>query len=501
MATIPVIFPDHGNAVKQVPAADFDKFKAKGGVRAYKMNFYNEADGKKTLNVSKWVPADKVEHYQKELKGELAPMPGDTGGAIIDPATGKPRGESHFGRDLTAVTAASEPITATAGGLIGGAVGGPVGAIAGATAGGAIGAGIAEKAETGKVTPGEVAKGGVEQGALEFVGGMLVPKMLAKLGSAAGPKVLKTVNNYIGLKPSDLPKWGRTVEDSDVIAKTVMSEAGIKKTLPAQRDAIELARTLRNAQTEQVVKTPLARSVDFDARILDRAVELDKAVSLGEFPEATKGMIDANLKELQNIAIEHGASASGKMLPEQMHAMRKSIQQQIKDWNPETTNPRQWLLQRVYHDLNDSIAQGLPDSEARMFRANNKIQTNLIIAREATKEKLLSQQLKSTPGIVTSTVNRVGGAAVGALSGATIAGETGSNKGHGAIIGGLIGAGLGSYARHLGKAELPSMDVAAMRSIEKAAPYVAKAAAKSPHAVRGVQGIIDAIRSQRSQQP
>jgi hypothetical protein len=341
---------------------------------------------------------------------------------------------------------------------------------------------------------------GAGQGALELVGGQIAPKIIERVGKAAIPKVIKSVNNYIGLKPADLPKWGRTIEDSDEIGKTVLAEAGIKKTLPMQRDAIEAARALRNTQTERIVASPAGRLVDFDAKLLDRAVELDKAVSLGEFPETTKNMIDANLSEMQKVATEHGAATSGKMTPTQMHAMRKSIQQQIKDWSPDTTNPRQWFLQRIYHDLNDSIAQGLPAAEAKAFRANNKIQTNLIIAREATKEKLLSRELKPSPGLVTSAVNRAGGALIGAGSGTIIAGETGQSKEKGAIIGGLIGAGLGSYGRHLGKAELPAADIAAQQVISRTAPYLAKAVKESPKGARAVQALIDSIRSNQTQQ-
>jgi hypothetical protein len=415
-------------------------------------------------------------------------------------STGKVHEESEFGKNMTSAVGAASPVLATAGGVAGGALGGPPGAVLGAAEGGAVGNAIAQHAE-GTHSAAEVFGAGATQGALEYLGGTVLPKALEKVGVQAAPRVFKAINNYIGLKPADLPKWGRTVEESDKIASTVLNEAGVKKTLPMQRDAIEAARALRNSQTEKIVASPAGRLVDLDAKLLDRAVELDKAVSLGEFPETTKNMIDANLAEMQKVAGEHGATAGGKMLPSQMHAMRKSIQQQIKDWNPETTNPRQWFLQRIYHDLNDSIAQGLPTSEATAFRANNKIQTELIVAREAAKEKILAQELKPSPGILTRAARVTGGAMVGAGSGTLIASETGQNKEHGAIVGGLIGAGLGSYGRHLAGIDVPaSSEIAAQKAIAKAAPYLAKAAKYAgPNTPRAVQAVIDSIRSRPSQ--
>jgi hypothetical protein len=476
------MFPKHGNVVKMVPASQYDSMRAKGGVRAWKMNFYTTAGDQKTLNATKWVPQDKLDHYQKDLGGELAP----------DEKAGAPRKpESMLGKNMRSVVGAASPILATFGGIGGAAVAGPAGAVAGAAYGGFVGEGIARDAAGKPRSAGAELAAGAEQGAFEL-GGIGAGKLFEKIGAAALPKVIKGVNNYIGLKPTDLPKWGRTVEDSNEIARTVLNECGIKKTLPMQRDAIEAARALRNTQTERIVASPSGRLVDLDAKILDRAVELDKAVSLGEFPETTKGMIDANLEEMQRVAGEHGASATGKMTPAQMHAMRKSIQQQIKDWNPETTNPRQWFLQKIYHDLNDSIAQGLPEAEARAFRSNNKIQTNLIIAREAANKKIVGQELSPSHGIATRAKWAVGGAAAGA----GYAAATGHPENM--LKDAAFGAVAAGGARHL--SDSPFADIATQRAIANAAPYIAKAAKKSPEGVRVVQGILDAIRSRDSQQ-
>ncbi len=428
--------------------------------------------------------------------------PTESTGAIIDPKTGKPRGESEMGKNMESAMGAASPVLATVGGVVGGAVGGPPGAAGGAMLGGMVGTDIANKAAGKSFDDKGAALSGVAQGALEYVGGTVVPKALEKMGARAIPRVYKAINNYIGLKPTDLPKWGRTAEEADKIAETVRAEAGIQKTLPAQRDAIEAARALRNAQTEKIVASPAGRLVDFDAKLLDRAVELDKAVSLGDFPETTKNMIDANLAEMQKVAGEHGATAGGRMTPPQMHAMRKSIQQQIKDWSPDTTNPRQWLLQHIYHDLNDSIAEGLPKSEATAFRANNRIQTNLITAREAATKKILAEQTKNTPGLATKAFRTVGGAAVGAASGAGFSAmeDPGSIK-RDMLVGAMIGAAGGRFSESLRPSTvLPRADIRAEQAIAKAAPYLAKAGKYAgPATPRAVQVVIDSIRSRPQQ--
>jgi hypothetical protein len=485
---IPMIFPDHGNVVKMVPSDKYDSMRSKGGVRAYKMNFYSEGGGQKTLNASKWVPENQVEHFQKDLKGELVNQPGDTGGAIIDPKTGKPRGESQFGKDMTSSLSMASPVLATVGGLAGGALAGPAGAVSGAAVGGMAGKDLENKAAGKPFDDKGGALAGVEQGALEYVGGQVAPKILEKMGAKAVPKVYKAINNYIGLKPSDLPKWGRTAEEAEQIAETVRAEAGVKRTLPAQRDAIEVARKAHDEATVKLVQAPGGKVTDMHSVAINRAVNLLDEVEKEGVPQEQLNAIDKNVKGITDNFKEH-------MTPDELLQSKRAIANQITTWDKNTTNIRQRYLQGLYADINHAIETALPPDEAKAFRAHNQIQTRLIVAREAAKEKLVAQQLKDDPGIVTKLVNRVAGGAVGAVSGATIARETGSNEGHGAVIGGMIGAGLGSYARHLGKSAYPVADIAAQRAIVKAAPYIAKAAKVSPHAVRGVQAVIDSIQS------
>jgi hypothetical protein len=436
------------------------------------------------------VPENQIEHFQKDLKGELAPD--ETAGAPRDPRTAKYDGYiSPMARDIShgasAAASAASPILATIGAVAGSAIG-PEGSVGGAALGGMLGKDIENKAAGKPFDDKGGALAGVEQGGLEYVGGTVAPKILEKMGAKAVPKVYKAINNYIGLKPNDLPKWGRTAEEAEQIAETVRAEAGVKRTLPAQRDAIEAARKAHDEATVKLVQSPGGKITDMHSVAINRAVNLLDEVEKEGVPQEQLNAIDKNVKGITDNFKEH-------MTPEELLQSKRSISNQITTWDKNTTNIRQRYLQGLYADINHAIESALPPDEAQAFRAHNQIQTRLIVAREAAKEKLVAQQLKDDPGIVTKLVNRVAGGAVGAVSGATIARETGSNEGHGAVIGGMIGAGLGSYARHLGKSAYPVADIAAQRAIVKAAPYIAKAAKVSPHAVRGVQAVIDSIQS------
>jgi hypothetical protein len=407
--------------------------------------------------------------------------------STANPVQYQPHVESKSGKVMSGVVDAAPAITATLGAVAGGAVGGPVGATAAAGYMGGAGEAYRRRVEGLPVSHVAEAEQGVGQAALEYVGGSVIPKALEKIGLKAIPKVYKAINNYIGLKPSDLPKWGRTAEEAEKIAQTVHTEAGIQKTLEAQKAAIETARAAHDQATLKLVQAPGGKVTDFHSVAIDRAVKLLDEVEKEGVPQEQINAIDKNLKGITDNLKE-------RMNPEELLAAKRNISSQITTWDKSTTNIRQRYLQGLYADINHAIESALPKEEAAAFRGHNQIQTRLIVAREAAKEKLAAQALKDSPGIMTKLVNRAGGAAVGAVSGATIARETGSNEEHGAIIGGMIGGGLGSYARHLGKTSLPVADVAAQRLISNAAPYLAKAAKAGPAAVRAVQATIDAVR-------
>lgn len=381
------------------------------------------------------------------------------------------------------------------GGTVGGALGamgaGPAGAVMGAAAGGAAGKNIENRFE-GQDPHTGTGGAAITQGATELIGGQVLPKMLENIGANAVPKVYKALSNYIGLKPSDLPKWGRTAEEADKITKTVLQEAGVKKTLEAQKDAIEAARQAHDAATVKIVQAPGAKTTDFHSVAIDRAVKLLGEVEKEGVPQEQLNAIDKNLEGVTS-------NIKANMTPSELLDTKRSIQKQITTWDRNTTNIRQRYLQGLYDDINHAIVSALPKDAAADFRAHNVVQTHLITAREAAKEKLLAQQLKATPGIATRTVRGVVKPIVGATIGATVGGATEGRRG--AVIGGLVGAGAGTVAEKLGTAELPAMDVKAQQAIAKAAPYLAKVTKKTvPTAARTLEAIQN-IQSRPQNQP
>ena len=395
-------------------------------------------------------------------------------------STGQVASESTAGKVMSAGLSAASPALAIIGGIGGAALAGPPGAVAGAALGGGVGKAI-EQVATKQPVAGATYDAAVGQGLLE-ASGIGLSKVVAKVGEKAIPRITRSVINYIGLKPADLPKWGRIAEEAESIAKTVLNEAGVQKTLPAQRDAIEAARLAHDAATEKLVAMPGGKVTDFHSVALDRAVKLLDDVEKEGVPQEQINAIDKNLEGITENLKEH-------MTPEELLTAKRDIAKQITTWNTETTNVRQRYLQGLYRDINDAIKKALPADAAKEFAHHNQIQTQLIVAREAAQEKLTAQITKPKPGLVTKGLRMAGGAMVGSASGAGIAAETGQNQEHGAIVGGLIGAGLGSYGRHVSSAEFPALDVKVQQAIAKAASKLSTAARAVPAVARVLQGI------------
>lgn len=382
---------------------------------------------------------------------------------------------------------------ATAVPMVGATVGAVAGGPVGAGIGGAAGEAFTQKIDTGKVDPKSVAISGLENTALEYVGGKLAPKVLSKIAAKAGPRATEIVNNYIGLAKANLPKFGRTVQNAEEIGRTVLEKVGIKPNLQAQKTAIEATRQAYDDATKKLVQVPGGKLFDVQSSIYDRAIKLGKEVELGSFPEASGKTVDANLDEMIRVSKEHGKTAGNLMNPQEMHTMRKHIQEQIKDWNPETKDVRQKFLQGIYHDLNDGIARSLPSKEARQFLANNRIQSKLITARNAADNTLLTARQKSGPGLATRAVRMAGRASVGGAVGGLGGSEFGHGK-EGAVLGAVAGAATG----RISEASLPRADIAAQKILGKTAEKLAKVSKATPQVVRTLNAI-QAIQSRPQQ--
>jgi uncharacterized protein YcfJ len=368
-----------------------------------------------------------------------------------------------------------------------------VGATLGAVAGGPIGAGIGgaagtaakDFANTGKVDPKNAAISGVANAAMEYVGGKMVPQALAKVAAKASPRAAEIVNNYLGLKSSSLPKFGRTIQNAREIGQTVLDKVGIKPTLEAQKAAIETTRQAYDDATKKIVEAPGGKLFDVHSALYDRAVKLLNDAEKEGVTKEQLGAIDKNLDSMLQ-----ASKPGGKMNPGEMHAMRKDIQKQITDWNPNTLNIRQRFLQGAYHDLNDSIARTLPPKEARQFLANNRIQSRLITARNAADATILKESERAKPGLVTKAARVAGGAAVGGTIGG-VAGEEGGHGKEGALTGAILGAAAGAGYSAVNSINLPAKDVAASRILSSTASKLAKVSKATPQVVR----TLDAIRA------
>jgi hypothetical protein len=375
---------------------------------------------------------------------------------------------------------------------VGALYGGP----GGAAVGGAVGQGIENKMETGSLHPGSAIGEGIAQGAMEFVGGKLVPKALAKIAAKASPRAAQILNSYIGLTKGALPKFGRTVQNALDVGKTVLEKVGVKPTLEAQRAAIETARQAYDDTTKKIVASPGGRLTDIHSVMWNRAVKLLDQMEKEGVPQEQIRAIDKNLQGVLD------ATKKGHLMPDEVHALRREIQKQITNWNPLTTDVRQRFLQGIYHDMNDAITRALPPGASRAFLQANKIQSRLITARQAADETLLKQATKSTTGAATKIAKTVGGAAVGATAGGIAGGESGHGR-VGAVTGAVIGAAGGAAHAGVGSINLPRADVAISKAAAKilsarTAKVLGQTAKATPQTVRAYQAVKDVVSSIQS---
>jgi hypothetical protein len=425
----------------------------------------------------------RIEQGQTPQKPNPVGNTGITMGAASGPmpASTKPHEQAPLRERVASKAGEALPMV---GATVGAFAGGPVGAGVGAMAGTAAEQGI----DKGSVSPKDVAVSGVENAALEYVGGKLAPKILGKIAAKAGPRVAEIVNNYLGLSKGQLPKFGRTVQNAQEIAQTVLDKVGIKPNLEAQKAAIETTRQAYDDATKKLVQAPGSKLADVHSALYDRAVKLLDQSEKEGVPAEKLNAIDKNLESLLK-----ASKPGGMMNPGEMHAMRKEIQQQITDWNPQTLDIRQRFLQGAYHDLNDSIARSLPPKEAREFLANNRIQSKLITARNAADATIHKAADKSGPGLATRAARTAGRAAVGAAAGGLGGSEIGHGK-EGAVLGAVAGAASGRVL----EANLPRADVLTQKILGKTAAKLAKVSKATPQVVRTLNAI-QAVQSRPQQ--
>jgi len=445
-------------------------------------------DGKQYQFPSGTTKDQAVSYFKKKGIGVSAPKTSGAGGTWSEPS---------LGQKAAGMVADTLPMV---GGMAGAQLGGAAGDAAGAIGGAGVGAGLGSAAkqgirrmagleapQTASQTAVEITKDMLQQGTLEGIG-QGIGALLTKAASSAGPATLNAINRYLGLAKSDLPKWQKfNVQAVEDIAKTVKDQVGIKKTLPEQHAAIESVRSNVNQATERLINTTTqGRLTDLHSMIYQKGVDLIDSLTLaGRTPEAVNA-VDRNVDAL----VKAYPVSNGNATPAELFQLRKNIGKDIK-WNVEDpTDVHQMFLKSMYHDVNASIKSSLPAQQARQFNTLNKIQHNLIIARDAAAEKMVKDSLSQGPGIA----SRIKRAAAGAAVGGAVGGVLGTAEGHpgtGITSGAITGATLGSvgfHGRELSHgAESPVGDIKVQQTLEKITPTLARMAKTSPQAARALQ--------------
>jgi len=380
-----------------------------------------------------------------------------------------------------ALDKAAPAVMATAGGLAGAAIAGPGGAMAGAALGGSAGA-----AAQGKPAA-SVYDEGLKQGTLELAGGTILPKVIGAAGRAAAAGVDASMAKLLGLKFAKNPRLGRaTVDQIEKIANVVNQHVGGAATLPRLAAKIGAVKESFNQATEDLIQnTPAAKVIPYDH------IVTNTAIAAQDFARATgrEGFVKPIDDTWQLLLKKLPSNATPKEILEVRRSLLKETDLTGQPLWPAGTKKFRAML---YGDLNHAIKSALPPREAAQFGVNNSNVSKLIMAEDAVKERLAKQvtgqeSQRSLKEVAIGASKAGGAAAFGAYEGYR---ETHS-------IAGAIGGGLVAYGayRSLSSTAASSASIATRKAIAKAAPYLSKAAAYSPAAVRTLQAI-NAIRSQ-----
>lgn len=303
--------------------------------------------------------------------------------------------------------------------------------------------------------------------------GEYVGKPLQEAIKKSGPKIYESVNRYIGLQKTDLPKWERlSLEDAQEVGKTVAERAGIKGTLDEQAKAIEAARSGIQDETDALITSSTGRLVNLHGNL--RAIKtkltqdiLKRGLDVGG--SATRA-VAANEAEFMNYA----PNLTAKKALELRQTIGKDIH-----WNSlaDTTDIRQMYLAELYSSLNEGIKNALGTADAARFSSLNRQQSRLIIARDAAREKILAKSLGIPKGFIArTTAGALAGAHLGGLGGYVAGGDWRSGAEKGAIAGALVGAVAG-----------PSAEVREKQALQQLFPALKEAAKKSPKVARALE--------------
>lgn len=383
-----------------------------------------------------------------------------------------------------AVMSAASPALATIGGIAGGAVAGPPGAMVGAAAGGAAGKALQTKAETGHVQAGKTYDAGLIQGATEFIGGTVAPKVIAKVGTAAAKSADSAMAKILGLKFASKTRLGRgSVEQLEAIGNVVNKEVkgGVtlnhlasrigstkESLIQATDDMVQNASGSRLVPYESVVKQ-ISNASQIAAKSFDRPGQA----------AAVKSLEDELLKKLPpNATVQKVLEVRRSLLRETDPTTGQAL------WAPGTRQFRNAL----YHELNRSMKSALPGEVATKFGQNNYKVSKLITAQQAIEERLARRVTgqEAERSLAEKAMH------AGLHSALPAAGAYAGYQREG--VAGAVGGAAAGYAadRALSSTAVKMAGIGVKRAVAAVAPHAARLSKGSPAAARAIEAIMGA---------
>ena len=351
---------------------------------------------------------------------------------------------------------------------VGGVAGGPLGAAAGAGLGEMAREQSPEGKPIEKVSPKKVAEETAIGGASE-AGGNLLVKGAEKGAAALAPKMSGLADKLMVkiVKPlAGKAKPGTKVATATDIAHEVSKVAGSSATLTGLQNRVVGAMDAMNKSTTDIVNkyANAAKRIPLYSIL---AEEGSKAIEyLNDAFVANKGKtIDQLVDNIRNHAGKDDLS------PQEALELRRWMYKDIH-WPIGTKGMRD----KVYHAINQHIAESLSPEDAAAFRANNRVVHRLIKANEAIDNAQYAKMKAAT---------RMG---IGAMAGGAVGYKTGGVKG--AVEGAGAGAALTSTPARLaeaGAARIGSQAAEAIGSLSPAAKKTASQAIAIPIAAEAQQ--------------
>ena len=305
---------------------------------------------------------------------------------------------------------------------------------------------------------------------------------LEEMGAKSLSKAYVALTKLIGVKKTDLEKWEQSnIKNTEEVGKAVLDRVGFTGSLEDLHVRIEKAREDVQAETENLVKNTVgSKMVSFHAMLDDIKKDLIDKIEktgpvMGGSTQEMKDAVEKNYQEAKKFISSPFAS------PEKTLEFRRMVLKRLKGqlFGDKPTGVEKDFLQRAYQKAGDGIDSALPDSVKGQFGKLNRLQSRLIIGRDAAEEKIRSTETKEV-GLATKLARHAIGAGVGGVLGylgGQHFGEGAASAAGGAILGGATGS----------KIDLPRADVGIQVAKSKIGPALAYAARKSPAIARAIE--------------